>query len=75
MIGDIAVRAAFDHVKVAAHRGGAQILRRQRRLFKTFTRPQNGAQLQDQEHGNPGQNEKLEQGIVHSLNLCRTLRH
>ena len=56
---------ALDHLKVGAV-GPIRSLTRQRRLFEPFPRAQNVFEAQDQENGDPGKDQQLDQRGVHS---------
>ena len=62
MIGDIVVRATFDHIEFRAARRARLGRSRDRRFLEPFPGSQNAPQTEDQEDGNSGKNQQLDQG-------------
>jgi hypothetical protein len=64
MVGDVAVKATFDDLKLLVGAGFGRI-GRHGRFFEPFAGSENRAQFQDEKNGNPGKNQKLQQGRIH----------
>jgi hypothetical protein len=66
MVGDVVIRAAFDHFEIPAHTGafrhGPNLW-----LLEPVARAEHAAQAEDQEDRNAGQHQERQQGGIHVL--------